>query len=52
MKVYHIEYLYIGGQRNLQYEDIEEFSRALEGVIESEYTVAGTIKIWTEEKKK
>jgi hypothetical protein len=51
IKVYHIEYLFTGGERYLKTTSIDEFSRFLELAIDNEYCIQSTIKIYTEETK-
>lgn len=49
VKTYNIEYLFTGGERHLQTENIQVFAAYLDDILINEHTIQGTIKIYTEE---
>lgn len=48
-KIYHIEYLHIGGERHLQTESIYSFCFMLDEAINDPFITTSSIKIYTEE---
>ena len=48
-KRYHLYYTFTGGLRSIDFEDINEFSKALDQAIENRDVIQHTITFWTEE---
>lgn len=48
-KIYHLQYLFTGGERHLKTENITVFASQLDEVLLNPHLIQGTIKIHTEE---